>query len=132
MATINGGGSMKDCSWLRSLLVVCIAGFWVGALIAFCRALFAHLFSLMPYSLPLLIMEAGIACNVTFWVSPMVHEPKMVWAFLLGLFAQSAILFPFHVGYILPYHWTALVTILGAWIGMILASTENRSFRDGD
>ena len=72
---------MKDSSWQQSLLVVCIAGFWIGALVAFCRALLAHLFSLMPYSLPLLIMEAGIACNVAFWVSPMVHEPKMVWAF---------------------------------------------------
>jgi hypothetical protein len=125
---------MKDSSWQQSLLVVCIAGFWIGALVAFCRALLAHLFSLMPYSLPLLIMEAGIACNVAFWVSPMVHEPKMVWAFLLGLFAQSAILFPFHVGYIfiLPYHWTALVTILGAWIGMTLGSAENHSLSDGD
>lgn len=114
---------MKEHGWYQSFLSVLVAGIWNGALIALSRVLLSHYLSWSPYSLPMLIIEAGVACNVAFWVCPMVGEPKTLWALLLGLFAQSAILFPFHLGHLLPYHWMALVTIPAAWFGMTLGRT---------
>lgn len=123
METISEGSLMKGQEWRQSLLAVFIAGIWSGAIITLLRVLLSHYFSWLPYSFPMLIVEAGVACNIAFWVRPMVGEPKAVWALLLGLFAQSAALFPFHVGHLLPYHWTALVTVPAAWIGMTLEGT---------
>lgn len=108
---------MKGREWRQSFLVVFIAGIWSGAIIALLRVLFLHNFSWLPYSFPMLIVEAGVACSISFWVSPMFGKPKEIWALLLGLFAQSAVLFPFHLGHLLPYHWTALVTVPPAWLG---------------
>lgn len=115
-------------AWKRSLAVVFVGGVLSGALIATFRAYLPRFVLAFPYSPPLLVLEALVVVHVGFWCRGLVGEPWWVWAFALGIAAQIAILFPFDPHILLPYHWSALVTIPGALLGMGVGDRKQETF----
>ena len=65
----------------------------------------------------MLLLEGLGDLHIAFWLRPLMKLPWLVSGWLLGLFAQSAALFPYDLHTLLPYHWSALITSLGALAG---------------
>lgn len=106
-----------------SAVALSVGGILGGALIAAARTLLPKWtsLSLLPYSPPMLILEGLIVVHVAFWLRPLTIGPWALNGLLLGLLAQVASLFPYDIHTLLPYHWSALVTVPAAIIGMALS-----------
>ncbi|MCS7186891.1 MAG: hypothetical protein RMK89_08070 [Armatimonadota bacterium] len=111
---------MKWKSLRVNAAVLFVGGVLAGVLIAAMRALLPQWtkLALMPYSPPMLVLEALVVIHVAFWLRPLTVGHWALNGLFLGLMAQIAFLFPYDIHTLLPYHWSALVTILAAPIGM--------------
>lgn len=105
-----------------SLAAVFVGGVLSGAVIAALRIFLPKwtMLNIMPYSPPMLIIEGLVVVHVGFWLRPLTKGHWIVSGFLLGLIAQVAALFPYDIHTLLPYHWSALLTLPAAMLGMAL------------
>ncbi len=116
---------MKMMRWqsFRSDATVLFAGgVLAGVLIAAIRALLPQWtkLALLPYSPPMLILEALIVLHVAFWLCPLTVSHWALNGLLLGLMAQIASLFPYDIHTLLPYHLSALAIVPASLLGMAL------------
>ena len=112
-----------------TMAVLFVGGVLAGAVIAALRAFLPRwtMLSILPYSPPMLLLEGLVVLHIAFWLRPLMKLSWFVSGLLLGLFAQSAALFPYDLHTLLPYHWSALITSLGALAGMGLGKTHPSS-----
>jgi len=112
-----------------TLAVSFLGGVLAGVLITAMRALLPQWTKLavMPYSPPMLTLEALIVVHVAFWLRPLTVGHWALNGLFLGLAAQIASLFPYDLHTLLPYHWSALVTVPAALIGMALGGSSVRT-----
>ncbi len=105
--------------------VLFVGGVLAGVLIAAIRTLLPQWtkLAILPYSLPMLILEGLIVVHIAFWLRPLTKVHWAAGGLILGLMAQIASLFPYDIHTLLPYHWSALVTVPAAIIGMALGET---------
>jgi len=114
---------MRWQSFRSDATVLFVGSVLAGVLIAAIRALLPQWtkLALLPYSPPMLVLEALIVLHVAFWLRPLTVSHWALNGLLLGLMAQIASLFPYDIHTLLPYHWSALVTIpaalIGTWLG---------------
>lgn len=112
--------------WQRLKLnatVLFVGGVLAGVLIAAARTLLPHWtkLAILPYSPPMLVLEALIVLHVAFWLRPLTFGHWALNGLLFGLVAQIASLFPYDIHALLPYHWSALVTVPASILGMALS-----------
>ncbi len=114
-------------AWLFSLTVLFVGSVLGGILITAARALLPQWLRLMifPYSPPMLVLEALIALHIGFWLRPLVQLPWWLSGALLGLLLQIAHFVPYDLHTLLPYHWSSLVTVPAAVVGMALGVPQN-------
>lgn len=105
-----------------SLAAVFVGGMLSGVVIAALRILLPKwtMLNIMSYSPPMLIIEGLVVLHVGFWLRPLTKGHWIVNGFLLGLVSQVAALFPYDIHTLLPYHWSALLTLPAAMLGMAL------------
>ncbi len=99
-----------------------VGGVLAGVLITAARAFLPKWTNLvlLPYSLPMMVLEGLIVLHIAFWLRPLTVGHWALNGLLLGLMAQIASLFPYDIHTLLPYHWSALVTVPTAMLGMAL------------
>ncbi len=105
-----------------TIAVLFVGGILAGTIIAAMRALLPRwtVLAILPYSPPMLILEGLVVLHIAFWLRPLTFGHWALNGLVLGLLAQSAAFIPYDVHSLLPYHWSALITVPAALIGMVL------------
>lgn len=121
---LDGDEAMKWREVRLAAAVLFVGGVFAGALIAAARAFLPRWtnLALLPYSPPMLVLEGLIVLHIAFWLRPLTVGHWALNGLLLGLMVQIASLFPYDIHTLLSYHWSALITVPAAIVGMALST----------
>lgn len=105
-----------------TLAILFVGGILAGTIIAAMRSLLPRwtVLAILPYSPPMLILEGLVVVHIAFWLRPLTFGYWALNGLVLGVLAQSAAFIPYDLHSLLPYHWSAMITVPAALVGMAL------------